>query len=75
MKIGYLAYAVFNLDDGHDFTPIGVYSSVNDAIESTKSYMVDNGDEDLVDNVTGFFTVYDEDYTCYYDIRKVRVEE
>jgi len=75
MKIGYLAYAVFNLDDGYDFIPIGVYTSINSAIESTKSFMIDNDDEHLVNNVTGFLTVYKEDYTRYYDIRKVRVEE
>lgn len=75
MKTEYLAYAVFNLGDGHDFTPIGVYSSINSAIEGTKSFMVDNDDGDLVNEVTGFLTVYDEDYTRYYEIRKVKVEE
>lgn len=75
MKTRYLAYVVFNLDDGHDFEPIGVYSSVDSAIKGTKSFMVDNGNEDLVDDVTGLFRVYDEDYTRYYDITKVEVEE
>lgn len=75
MKKEYLAYAVFNLDDGHDFNPIGVYLSIESAIEGTKSFMVDNEDEDLVNDVTGFFRVYDEDYTRYYDIAEVKVEE
>lgn len=75
MKTGYLAYAIYNLDDGHDFMPIGAYLSIESAIKGTKQFMINNDNEDLVDKVTGFFRVYDEDYTRYYDIAEVKVEE
>lgn len=71
----YLAYAVFNLDDGHDFMTIGVYRKLECAVNAMKRYMVDNENPELVkelDSVPEGET-YDEDCNRYYSIEQIDV--
>lgn len=73
-KLVYLAYAVFNLMDGSDFHPIGVFPTLEGALEALKEYMIDNEDEDLTHELTsGGTTFYTEDDDRSYNITPITI--
>jgi len=72
MNTGYLAYVVYNLDDGHDFSPLGVYKTVGGAVDEIHQEMMDNDDSELISEINGTGVVYKE-YTRSYNIEEVKV--
>lgn len=74
MKQAYLAYVVYNLDDGHDFRSTGVFKSLGEAVKATHQEMVDNEDDELIPEMNGVDVVYKE-YSRSYNIEEVKVYE
>ena len=73
-KLAYLAYAVFNLMDGSDFHPIGVFPTLEDALQALKEEMIDNEDEDLTHELTsGGTTFYTKDDDRSYNITPITI--
>lgn len=73
-KQAYLAYAVFNIMDGHDFKPIGVFPTLESARQGLKTYMLYNDDEDLAKGVKPPYTeFYTDDYDRSYNIETITV--
>lgn len=72
MKKGYLAYVVYNLMDGHDFSSVGVFDDLDIAVDAIHKEMVDNEDDELIPEMTGTDTVYkDEDRS--YNIEEINI--
>lgn len=65
MKKGYLAYVVYNLMDGHDLDPVGVFSGLGDAVDAIHQEMEDNEDSELISEMMGTGTVYKEEDRSY----------
>lgn len=74
MKIGYLAYVIYNLDDGHDFSLLGVFKELGWAVDEIHQEMEDNDDSELISEMNGVGVVYKE-YSRSYNIEKIKVEE
>lgn len=76
----YTVYAIFNMDDGHDFMPIGVYADKGVAVESLNKYMKDHDDSELLvlDEYhisRDSFTVYNDYYTRSYNVQVMNYTE
>lgn len=84
MKTGYLAYAVYNLDDGGDFYPLGVYGDRDTAIDMLVTEMKEYSDDDYNDfsintkeaykKLRNNGVVYDDDYVSKFAYREIKVE-
>lgn len=79
MKTGYLAYAIYNLDGGADFYPLGVYGDEDTAIDMLVTEMETYSDGDFnTDKVYSMFhknnVVYAEDYSSKFAYTKINVE-
>lgn len=80
MKTGYLAYAIYNLDDGADFSPLGVYGDEDTAIDMLVTAMEEyNGDDEFntaeaYENLHDDRVVYDEDYVSKFAYTEIKVE-
>ena len=80
MKTGYLAYAIYNLGDGTDFHPLGVYGDEDTAIDMLVTEMEEyNGDDDF--NTTEAYEelhddgkVYLDDYDSKFAYTEIKVE-
>ena len=68
MKTGYLAYAVYNLDDGGDFYPLGVYGDRDTAIDMLVAEMESYGDDDF--NAVKVYNMFHENNVVYNDYDK-----
>lgn len=58
MKEMYLSYVIYNLDDGNDYTPIGVYGTEDEAI-SVLIEAIGEAEEggDFVDHGSGYYVI------------------
>lgn len=65
MKKGYLAYVVYNLMDGHDLEPVGVFNKLGDAVDTIHQEMEDNEDSALISEMMGTGIVYKEEDRSY----------
>lgn len=79
MKTGYLAYAIYNLDDGAEISPLGVYGDEDTAIDMLVTEMETYSDDDFnADKVYSMFhknnAVYTEDYSSKFVYTKIDVE-
>lgn len=73
-KQAYLAYVIFNLMDGHDFKPIGVFPTLESARQGLKTFMLYNEDEDLSEEVKHPYTeFYTDDYDRSYNITPITI--
>ena len=78
IKDMFLAYAIFNMDDGHDFMPIGVYDKYDLAVGAVRKFMRDSDDESLVNDISdkpNHSVVYNDWYTRSYNIESIKVHE
>lgn len=79
MKTGYLAYAIYNLDDGADFHPLGVYGDEDTAIDMLVTEM-ENSDDDDFNTAEAYKklhaggAVYTEDYRSKFAYTEIKVE-
>ena len=77
---GFLAYAIYNLDDGADFYPLGVYGDEDTAIDMLVTEMEEyNGEDDFnteeaYENLHEDGVVYDENYVSKFAYKEVKVE-
>jgi len=84
MKTGYLAYAIYNLDDGADFSPLGVYGDEDTAIDmlvtEMETYSYDEFNDDDFNTAEAYKklhaggAVYTEDYRSKFAYRAIKVE-
>jgi len=65
----YLAYVIYNLDDGHDFDPLGVSKSFQVALEALQETRAQEEDNDIdLDGYTKPFSVQGEECFREYGI-------
>lgn len=84
MKTGYLAYAIYNLDDGADFSPLGVYGDEDTAIDmlvtEMERYSNDGFNDDEFNTAEAYEelhadgTVYLDDYDSKFAYTEIKVE-
>lgn len=79
MKTGYLAYAIYNLDDGADFSPLGVYGDEDTAIDMLVTEMENSDDDDFntaeaYKKLHAHWAVYTEDYRSKFAYMEIKVE-
>lgn len=79
MKTGYLAYAIYNLDDGADFSPLGVYGDEDTAIDMLVTEMENSDDDDFntaeaYKKLHAHSVVYTEDYRSKFAYTEIKVE-
>lgn len=79
MKTGYLAYAIYNLDDGAEISPLGVYGDEDTAIDMLVTEMETYSDDDFnAAKVYSMFhknnVVYADDYSSKFVYTKINVE-
>lgn len=79
MKTGYLAYAIYNLDDGADFSPLGVYGDEDTAIDMLVTEMENSGDDDFntaeaYKKLHAHSVVYTEDDRSKFAYMEIKVE-
>lgn len=79
MKTGYLAYAVYNLSDGANFYPLGVYGDEDTAIDMLVTEIEEYDDDYYrADKVYKMFhessVVYAEGYDSKFAYMEVKVE-
>lgn len=76
---GYLAYVIYNVSDGADFYPLGVYGDEDTAIDMLVTELEEYNDAYYTtDKVYKMFherrTVYAEGYDSKFAYRDVKVE-
>lgn len=79
MKTGYLAYAIYNLDDGEDFSPLGVYGDEDTAIDMLVTEMENSDDDDFnteeaYEELHEDGVVYLDDYDSKFAYQEIKVE-
>lgn len=84
MKTGYLAYAIYNLDDGADFSPLGVYGDEDTAIDmlvtEMETYSYDEFNDDEFNTAEAYEELHDDgkvyldDYDSKFAYTEIKVE-
>lgn len=70
----YLAYVIYNLDDGHDFEPLGISKSFQVALDALQATRAQEEDNDIcLDGYTEPFSTQGED--CYREYGVMAVDQ